>query len=271
MTPTPPRARRPRRRASTTTTPTPATTAATRCSPASRRARGPAARRSRFTAPGDDLMCGTATSYEIVTSGDPINAGNFASGAAADRSADAGRRRRRADLCDPASAKRYVAVRAVDDQGNVGRSAGVDLGRAPSGPTARARLRPVPPAPTARPSRALAPMTARTRSTAPSGKDRLAGTSGPDRIRGLRRHGPPQRQGRRRLRLRARAAPTRSRAAQATTCSRAAAGATASSAAPATTRSAPAAAGATASTAAPADDTVYLSQRTWTARAIARS
>ena len=31
-----------------------------------------------FTAPGDDLMCGTASRYEVVTSDDPITPGNFA-------------------------------------------------------------------------------------------------------------------------------------------------------------------------------------------------
>ncbi len=80
-----------------------------------------------FIAPGDDLLCGTAAGYEIATSAHLITPANFD----------------RAELLDeapvPAGAgsdqsftlpntKRYVAVRAVDDQGNVGRPATVDLG-----------------------------------------------------------------------------------------------------------------------------------------------
>ena len=43
-----------------------------------------AAQRVEFTAPGDDLLCGTAASYEIVTSDSPISARNFASARALD-------------------------------------------------------------------------------------------------------------------------------------------------------------------------------------------
>jgi hypothetical protein len=79
-----------------------------------------AARVLSFTAPGDDLMCGTATSYEVVTSQSPITPQNFAQATAlsgAPAPAAAGTRQ---SYALPASAESYVAVRAVDDQGNVG-------------------------------------------------------------------------------------------------------------------------------------------------------
>jgi hypothetical protein len=73
-----------------------------------------------WTAPGNDLMCGTATSYEIVTSGGSITAQNFAkatplSGAPAPAAAGTTQ-----TYTLPASARRYVAIRAVDAQGNIG-------------------------------------------------------------------------------------------------------------------------------------------------------
>jgi hypothetical protein len=73
-----------------------------------------------WTAPGDDLMCGTATSYQIVTSAKPITAEDFAaatplSGAPAPAAAGTAQ-----TYTLPAGTPRYVAIRAIDDQGNIG-------------------------------------------------------------------------------------------------------------------------------------------------------
>jgi len=73
-----------------------------------------------WTAPGDDLMCGTASSYEVVTSANPITAQNFAAatpvpGAPAPAAAGTSQ-----SFALPPRALQYVAIRAVDEQGNVG-------------------------------------------------------------------------------------------------------------------------------------------------------
>ena len=73
-----------------------------------------------FTAPGDDLLCGKATSYEIVTSESPITAQNFASAtplSGAPEPAEAGTAQ---SYTLPANVENYVAIRAIDDQGNIG-------------------------------------------------------------------------------------------------------------------------------------------------------
>jgi hypothetical protein len=86
------------------------------------------ASRIAFKAPGDDLLCGTADRYQVVTSDRPIDETNFTaavplSGAPAPANPGATQ-----TYALPAGARRYVAIRAVDDQGNVGRPATVDLG-----------------------------------------------------------------------------------------------------------------------------------------------
>jgi Subtilase family len=73
-----------------------------------------------WTAPGGDLMCGTATSYQVVTSATPITAENFAaatpvSGAPAPAAAGTAQ-----SFKLPAGTKAYVAIRAIDEQGNIG-------------------------------------------------------------------------------------------------------------------------------------------------------
>jgi hypothetical protein len=69
----------------------------------------------RFTSPGDDLLCGRPAAYELSTGGafqrvdaEPVEGGETA----------------RAPL--PAGA-RQASVRAVDEQGNVGRAATIQL------------------------------------------------------------------------------------------------------------------------------------------------
>ncbi len=81
-----------------------------------------------FSAPGADLMCGTATSYQVVTSPNPITPENFAAATAlhgAPAPAPAGSQQS-FDL--PAGTQRYVAIRAVNSAGNVGLPAVVKVG-----------------------------------------------------------------------------------------------------------------------------------------------
>jgi hypothetical protein len=85
-----------------------------------------------FNAPGDDLLCGTATRYEVRQSDNPITAANFAQaesipGVTPPAAAAAGTQQ---TVTLPANTKAHVAVRAVDDQGNLGRPVDVATGRA---------------------------------------------------------------------------------------------------------------------------------------------
>jgi hypothetical protein len=83
-----------------------------------------------FKAPGDDLMCGTVNHYEVVTADTPpASAADFAAPHSAPATAAPG-----ATQSVPLNfaLKRYVAVRAVDEAGNVGRPALFDRG-APGG------------------------------------------------------------------------------------------------------------------------------------------
>ncbi|MFN8162645.1 MAG: hypothetical protein U0R26_02225 [Solirubrobacterales bacterium] len=81
----------------------------------------------RFTAPGDDAGCGTATAYEAVTSNSPIGPDQFDSatplgGAPTPGAAGS------VESFEVPSHQRYVAIRAVDDVGNVGWPAQLDTG-----------------------------------------------------------------------------------------------------------------------------------------------
>jgi hypothetical protein len=81
-----------------------------------------------FAAPGEDLMCGLASSYHVVTSARPITPQNFAAArrlAGAPQPAAAGRRQ---SYRLPARTLRYVAIRAVNAAGNIGLPTAVDLG-----------------------------------------------------------------------------------------------------------------------------------------------
>jgi hypothetical protein len=73
-----------------------------------------------FTAPGGDLLCGTAARYQVVTSNRPITAQDFAAAkplAGAPPPAAPGARQ---SCAIPRGAERYVAIRAVNAAGNVG-------------------------------------------------------------------------------------------------------------------------------------------------------
>ncbi len=73
-----------------------------------------------WTAPGSELMCGTASAYDIVSSPDPITPENFASAtplSAAPAPAPAGTSQ---SFAIPSTAGHYLAIRAVGEQGNIG-------------------------------------------------------------------------------------------------------------------------------------------------------
>ena len=90
-----------------------------------------------WTAPGDDVLCGTASAYELVTSDAPITPANFAAATPiADPPAPKAPGQAH-DFIVPSTAKRYVAVRARDEQGNVGRPAAVDTAPPVQGGTGR--------------------------------------------------------------------------------------------------------------------------------------
>jgi hypothetical protein len=81
-----------------------------------------------FKAPGDDLLCGTATSYQVVQSNELITGANFSDAdpiAGAPAPAAAGTTQ---SVTLPPGPSRFVAIRAVDDQGNVGPIAQVEAG-----------------------------------------------------------------------------------------------------------------------------------------------
>jgi hypothetical protein len=86
-----------------------------------------------FNAPGDDEACGTATSYEAVTSESPIGPSQFAAATplgGAPAPAEAG-----APQSFPLPPHgRYVALRAVDEEGDVGPLATLDTGAGAGGP-----------------------------------------------------------------------------------------------------------------------------------------
>jgi hypothetical protein len=88
-----------------------------------------------WTAPGDDLMCGTATSYEVVSSATPITPQNFASAtpiSGAPAPAAAGSQQ---SFALPDATQRYVAIRAVDEQGNLGLPATAEFNSGPPLPS----------------------------------------------------------------------------------------------------------------------------------------
>jgi hypothetical protein len=84
--------------------------------------------------PGDDLMCGVADRYDVVTSDSPIDdAADFGAatplpGAAPPTTPGSPGSPQTQTFQVPAGAQRYVALRGEDEQGNVGRFVSVDLG-----------------------------------------------------------------------------------------------------------------------------------------------
>jgi hypothetical protein len=73
-----------------------------------------------WTAPGGDLMCGAASSYEVVTSASRITAQNFAGATPLSGAPTPGPAGTNQTYTLPTGARRFVAIRAIDAQGNVG-------------------------------------------------------------------------------------------------------------------------------------------------------
>ncbi|MDX6658500.1 MAG: hypothetical protein QOH62_3293, partial [Solirubrobacteraceae bacterium] len=73
----------------------------------------------RFKAPGDDLLCGTADHYETRVAAKPISGREPGWSTVAVKPAAAGS----TQAVAVAASGRYVAIRAVDEQGNTGRPA----------------------------------------------------------------------------------------------------------------------------------------------------
>jgi hypothetical protein len=87
----------------------------------------PGSRTISIEAPGDDLLCGTAAAYELVTSDAPIDESSFDTAAPLEAPAPAAPGASQT-FAVPAGARRYLALRARDEQGNVGRLVGFDQG-----------------------------------------------------------------------------------------------------------------------------------------------
>lgn len=104
-----------------------------------------------FTAPGDDLLCGTATRYQVLSSDAPITGGEAGWTTVTGVTPKAAGS---TDAVPVTGTGRYFAIRAVDDQGNVGRPAvvGVPAAAAPT---------PAPPAATPPAVKRPAPVTVR--------------------------------------------------------------------------------------------------------------
>jgi hypothetical protein len=82
--------------------------------------------RISFNAPGDDLLCGIADAYELVHSNSPITTSNFASAEAVPGAPQPQPAGTRQSIKLPGDTKRYIGLRARDEQGadghaNVGR------------------------------------------------------------------------------------------------------------------------------------------------------
>jgi hypothetical protein len=92
-----------------------------------------------FKAPGDDLLCGTVKRYRVVTSTKPIDPTNFGSARSLPNAPGPKPAGGSQTYTIPAGAKRYLAIRAVDDQGNVGRPLVIDLGPRRSASASRSR------------------------------------------------------------------------------------------------------------------------------------
>ena len=78
-------------------------------------------RRVSFRAPGGDLECGTAARYQLVTSSRPLSAAAFARAHPLSISLRPARAGLRQELLLPRKTLKFVALRAVDSAGNIGR------------------------------------------------------------------------------------------------------------------------------------------------------
>ena len=81
-----------------------------------------------FTAPGDDLLCGKVDHYEVATSRRLITETSFDRTQDLPHAAASAQPGEAETYTPPAEAWRYVAIRAVDEQGNVGRAVSIQVG-----------------------------------------------------------------------------------------------------------------------------------------------
>jgi hypothetical protein len=86
-----------------------------------------------FKAPGDDLLCGKLNHYEVRESDGPIDNANFDQGDLIPQSVVPKDPGQTDAIALGGSLKKYVAVRGVDEQGNVGPAAAVATGAAGGG------------------------------------------------------------------------------------------------------------------------------------------
>ncbi len=85
-----------------------------------------------FTAPGDDLLCGKVARYEAVQATFPVNGSNFNQGNPVPTDAiKVDQPGKPQTLQLGGRLQRYLAIRAVDDQGNVGPAATIVVGNKP--------------------------------------------------------------------------------------------------------------------------------------------
>ncbi|MCB0874781.1 MAG: hypothetical protein KDB46_01140 [Solirubrobacterales bacterium] len=135
-----------------------------------------------FRAPGDDLLCGTTDHYELATAKQAIDEESFAAAkplaGAPSPKAPGGKQK----LEVPKKSKGWVAVRAVDEQGNVGRVATVKAkAPAPGAGRCSVAIHGTKRADRIRGTRAGERIDGR------GGKDRLDGRGGKDCVRGGKR------------------------------------------------------------------------------------
>jgi hypothetical protein len=76
-----------------------------------------------FRAPGDDLLCGRADHYRVVTSDQPITGANFNQKQTVPGAPDPGPPGTTQSVPLPPDVKRFVGIRAVDEYGNIGPAA----------------------------------------------------------------------------------------------------------------------------------------------------
>jgi hypothetical protein len=79
-----------------------------------------------FTAPGDDLLCGPAHHYELVESNSPLTGATFDQGLPIPVPGTPKAPGQGESIPLAGKVQRYLMLRAVDDQGNVGRTVRVD-------------------------------------------------------------------------------------------------------------------------------------------------
>jgi hypothetical protein len=80
-----------------------------------------------FKAPGDDLMCGNVDHYEVVQSNGTVTGSNFSAQEPASGAPTPAAPGTQQSMQLPAERRRFIAVRAVDEQGNVGPPAVTEL------------------------------------------------------------------------------------------------------------------------------------------------